>query len=303
MEFTKPARIRQGDRVRIVAPGGPFDRDSFNAGVEVLRTRYEPVFDEGVFAVDRYLAGDDARRLAELTGAFSDSDSKAIFCARGGYGAMRLLPQLSISSLPLKPFVGFSDMTALHLALQAAGRISFHGPVVTQLGTQPKSVISRLFLLLEPADPLPPLPGVRCFVSRTVEVPLMGGNLSVLSRLVETPYFPDMSGAILLLEDVGERPYRLDRIWTHLSLAGVFEKVAGIVLGDFTRCEEEGADYRAQDVLRTLAVSTGRPCATGFAIGHGETNFAVPLGARVRLDAERAILEFLEPATAPETAS
>src|SRR5215813_11497133 len=99
MEFTKPARIRQGDRVRIVAPGGPFDRDSFNAGV---------------FAVDRYLAGDDARRLAELTGAFSDSDSKAIFCARGGYGAMRLLPQLSISSLPLKPLVGFSDMTALH---------------------------------------------------------------------------------------------------------------------------------------------------------------------------------------------
>ena len=269
----------------------------------MLRTRYEPVFDESLFAVDRYLAGDDTRRLGELTGAFSEPDSKAIFCARGGYGAMRLLPQLQISSLPLKPLVGFSDMTALHLAFQAAGRISFHGPVVTQLGKQPKSVISRLFLLLESADPLPPLPGDRCFVPGTVEGPLMGGNLSVLSRLIGTPYFPDLTGAILLLEDVGERPYRLDRIWTHLALAGVFERVAGIVLGDFTRCEEEGADYKVQDNLRGLAVSTGRPCAAGFAIGHGETNFAVPLGTKVRLDAERAILEFLEPATDPESAS
>src|SRR5262244_3158935 len=124
MEFIKPARIRQGDRVRIVAPGGAFDRDSFNAGLEVLRTRYEPVFDEGLFAVDRYLAGDDARRLAELTTAFSEPDTKAIFCARGGYGAMRLLPQLPVSTLPLKSFVGFSDMTALHLAFLAAGRVS-----------------------------------------------------------------------------------------------------------------------------------------------------------------------------------
>jgi len=303
MAFAKPARIRQGDRVRIVAPGGSFDRDSFNAGLEVLRSRYEPVFDEGLFAVDHYLAGDDARRLAELTGAFSDPDSNAVFCARGGYGAMRLLPQLDISRLPWKPLVGFSDMTALHLAFQAAGRVSFHGPVVTQLGTQPKSVISRLFLLLESADPLPPLPGDRCFVPGTVEGPLMGGNLSVLSRLLGSPYFPDMTGAIPLLEDVGERPYRLDRIWTHLALAGVFEHVAGIVLGEFTRCEEEGADYQAQDILRELALATGRPCAAGFPIGHGETNFAVPLGSRVRLDADRAVIEFLEPATAPESAS
>jgi muramoyltetrapeptide carboxypeptidase len=304
MEFAKPVRIRTGDRVRIVAPGGPFDLDSFNAGIEVLKTRYEPKFDQSIFAVDRYLAGDDHRRHAELTSAFLEPDTKAIFCARGGYGSMRLLPQLPVSTLPLKPFVGFSDMTALHLAFQAAGRITFHGPVVTQLGKQPKSVISRLFLLLESADPLPPLPGDRCFVPGTVEGPLLGGNLSVLSRLLGTPYFPDMRGAILLLEDVGEKPYRVDRMWTHLALAGVFRQVAGIVLGDFTKCEEDGVDYDCREILRGLAMDSGLPCAAGFAIGHGEANFAVPLGAKVRLDAERAVLEFLEPATVagPESA-
>jgi muramoyltetrapeptide carboxypeptidase len=300
MAFAKPARISIGDRVRIVAPGGRFDRASFDAGVDILKTRYQPVFEDSIFAVDRYLAGEDPRRLTELTKALLESDTKAVFCARGGYGSMRLLPELSISALPLKPFVGFSDMTALHLAFQAAGRISFHGPVVTQLGTQPNSVIARLFLLLESADPLPPLPGDRCFVPGIVEGPLLGGNLSVLSRLLGTPYFPDMHGAILLLEDVGEKPYRLDRMWTHLALAGVFKQVAGIALGDFTRCEEDGAEYDCREILRRLAVNTGLPCASGFAIGHGEKNFAVPLGVQVRLNAERAVLEFLETATAPE---
>jgi muramoyltetrapeptide carboxypeptidase len=115
--------------------------------------------------------------------------------------------------------------------------------------------------------------------------------------LIGTPYFPSMKGAVLLLEDVRERPYRLDRMWTQLRLAGIFQQVIGIALGDFTTCEEKDASYTGADVLRSLAEETGLPCALGFPIGHGEDNAAVPLGVRVRLDATRGTLDFLEPAT------
>lgn len=191
--------------------------------------------------------------------------------------------------------MGFSDLTALHGALQASGRISLHAPVLTQLGTQPKEVAERLFRLLETGR-APELTGGRCLVPGIAEGPLVGGNLSVLTRLLGTPYFPAVDGALLLLEDVGERPYRLDRMWTHLRLAGIFEKISGIVLGDFTGCEEPNAGYGSVDVLRSLAEETGLPCATGFRIGHGDLNLPVPLGCRARLDATQGSLGFLEPA-------
>jgi muramoyltetrapeptide carboxypeptidase len=133
-------------------------------------------------------------------------------------------------------------------------------------------------------------------VSGVAEGPLLGGNLSVLSRLLGTSFLPQAQGAILLLEDTGERPYRLDRIWTHLALMGLFGRVAGIVLGEFIACEEKDADYSSADVLRELAAATGLPCAAGFPIGHGAVNEPVPLGARVRLDADARRLTFLEAA-------
>jgi muramoyltetrapeptide carboxypeptidase len=120
----------------------------------------------------------------------------------------------------------------------------------------------------------------------------------VLSSLVGTPFLPSFAGAVLLLEDVGERPYRLDRTWTQLALAGVLEGVAGVVLGDFTDCEVAGASYTSAQVLDELASALGVPCAAGFPVGHGPLNAAVPLGARVRLDARARRLEFLEGLTA-----
>jgi muramoyltetrapeptide carboxypeptidase len=133
-------------------------------------------------------------------------------------------------------------------------------------------------------------------VAGVVEGPLLGGSLSVLTRLLGTPYLPALDGAILLLEDRGERPYRLDRMWTHLALAGVFARVRGIALGDFGGCEEPGAAYSSADVLRDLAAATALPCAAGFPVGHGDANEPVPLGARVRLDAGARSLTFLEAA-------
>ncbi len=270
-------------------------REAFDVGLKVLSSRYKVSVDEGIFSHHRYLAGPDARRLEELTRTLEDRSSCATFAARGGYGAMRLLPHLP-SKPALRPFVGFSDLTALHLALNARGWVTFHGPVVTQLGRHPPAVAERLFHLLEATAPSPPLTGGMTLVPGVAEGPLLGGNLSVLTRLLGTPYLPPLDGAVLLLEDVDERPYRLDRMWTHLRLAGVFSRVRGVVLGDFTDCEDAGGGWSAAQVLQDLAEETGLPCAAGFRIGHGSLNFAVPLGVKVRLDAGAGTLEMLEAA-------
>ena len=192
--------------------------------------------------------------------------------------------------------MGFSDITALHLLLQAHGRISIHGPVLTQLPRLSAASHARLFELLESTQAAAPLAGTSTYVGGTAEGPLLGGNLSVLSRLLGTPHMPPLDGSILLLEDQGERPYRLDRMWTHLQLAGVFARVRGIALGSFTSCEEPQSGYTSDEVLRELAQATGLPCAAGFPIGHGEHNEPVPLGASVRLDADAPKLTFLEAA-------
>jgi muramoyltetrapeptide carboxypeptidase len=167
---------------------------------------------------------------------------------------------------------------------------------MTQLGRLGRATSERLFSLLESSSPAQPLHGTATFVEGTVEGPLLGGNLSVFTRLLGTPFMPNLDGAVLLLEDVGERPYRLDRMWTHLELAGVFSKVSGIALGSFTQCEERDGNYTSEDLLRELAVATGLPCVAGFPIGHGDVNEPVPLGVRVRLDGAAGRLTFLESA-------
>ncbi|HVW67646.1 MAG TPA: LD-carboxypeptidase [Steroidobacteraceae bacterium] len=296
--FRKPQAVRPGDSVAVIAPAGPFDRASFDAGLAVISGRYRVQYDERILARERYLAGDDNRRLAELTGALADPDIKAVFCARGGYGTMRLLPKLAAwaaeRAVPAKPLVGFSDITALHQWLQNNGLVSIHGPVLTQLGRVPSA--TRLLSLLESASAAEPLVGTETYVGGIAEGPLLGGNLSVLTRLLGTPFMPALTGGILLLEDHSEQPYRLDRMWTHLELAGVFRQLRGIVLGEFLSCEPRDQDYTAAEVLRDLATATGLPCAAGFPIGHGNINEPVPLGVRVRLDANAKQLTFLEAA-------
>jgi muramoyltetrapeptide carboxypeptidase len=295
--FRQPPALRAGDRVAVVAPASAFDRESFEAGLAVIAARYEARYQPSIFERHRYLAGEDARRLHELSVALTDPGVKAVFCARGGYGAMRLLAGLrALPGFPAKPLVGFSDVTAVHLWLQSLGSTSIHGPVLTQLGHLPQATHARLFGLLESTSPAAALLGRQTLVPGVAAGPLLGGCLSVLTRLLGTPYLPALDGAILLLEDRGERPYRLDRMWTHLALAGVFSRVGGIALGDFSACDEPGAPYTGADVLRDLATATGLPCAAGFPVGHGEANEPVPLGVRVRLDAGARSLTFLEAA-------
>lgn len=290
----KPSLLRAGDRVAVVAPAGPFDRPSFDAGLKILAERYEPVFTDALFTQERYLAGSDDRRFEELQSALDDISIKAIFAARGGYGSLRLLPKLTMPRAVTKLLVGFSDVTALHAWFQREGRVSVHAPVLTQLGKQPPDVVQRLFSLLEMTAPPAPLNGTRTVVPGVVEGRLIGGNLATLCSLLGTAFVPPWDATVLLLEDVGERPYRLDRLWTQLTLNGVFSRVRGIALGDFTACEEKDGGYGSAEVLESLALSTGLPCVSGLAVGHGEVNNPVPLGTRVRLDASAATLTFLE---------
>jgi len=299
--FQPPPAVHPRDRVAVIAPASAFDRASFEAGLALIGARYRAEYGPGIFERHRYLAGDDARRLSELDSALADPDIRAVFCARGGYGATRLLARLAAAGPPGPPklLVGFSDITALHLWLQSHGRISVHGPVLTQLGRLPAGTRERLFSLLEATSPAPALSGTLTYVGGVAEGPLLGGNLSVVTRVLGTPFMPALDGAVLLLEDQGERPYRLDRMWTHLQLAGVFDRVRGIVLGSFTGCEERDASYSSAEVLHELALATGLPCAAGFPIGHGDVNEPVPLGVRVRLDADARSLTFLEAAVAP----
>lgn len=291
------AALRPNDRVSIVAPSGPFDRAAFQRGLDLIAARYRPVFDEGLFGSERYLAGSDERRLAELSLALSTPDTRAVFCARGGYGALRLLARLGLPEVH-KPLVGFSDVTALHSALQAAGRVSVHGPVVTHLGSLGPGAAEPLFELLERPDARPVLSGRPVVAGPAVEGVVVGGNLSVLTRLVGTPFMPPLDDAILFFEDVGERPYRLDRMWQHLALSGAFSRVRGLALGGFEDCDEPGGGWTAMDVLQDLARAQRLPCVAGLPVGHGKVNQSFPLGARARLDAEAGTLTFLQGAVA-----
>lgn len=288
-----PPALRPGDPIRVIAPSSPFDRERFERGLMRLRARYATRFDEGLFATARYLAGDDDRRLTELTRATSASDERAVFCARGGFGATRLLPRFDARAVA-KPLVGFSDITALHGACQSVGIISVHGPVVTQLGDAIDEDVVALFELLENPRYRPTLQGISQVAGPLVEGHVVGGNLAVFSRLIGTPWMPPLDGAILFIEDVGERPYRVDRMWQHLAQTGCFERAAGLALGEWTDCEDPGGAFPFEEVLDGLVRETGLPCVGALPCGHGARNVAFPLGARARLDSEDGRLVFLE---------
>lgn len=283
----------------MVAPSSPFDRERFERGMVRLSERYELAPHPSLFERQRYLAGSDDVRTAAFLDAFSDPGNRAVVCARGGSGAARLLPRIDFGRLPLKPLVGFSDNVVLHAALQANGRISIHAPVVTQLADQPQWVSERLFALLEGRVP-EPLKGTP-LVPGVVEGPLLGGDLTVFATLLGTRWLPELNGAILLLEEVGEPPYRIDRVWTHLRNAGVLSRIGGLALGQFLDCEPTDRRYdlhTAREVLVDLATEAGLPCIADLPIGHGEVNAPVALGGRHRLDANSGTLRPLEAATA-----
>ncbi len=272
-----------------VAPSSPFDVAAFEQGLSLLRERYRVEHRSDLTARAGFLAGDDDRRLGELQAAIDDDSVNAIVAARGGYGATRLLDRLDLRALSRQPklLVGFSDVTALHALWARAGVRSIHGPMIATLGKRGRAAAERLCAVMEGSVP-PAMDGLRIEVPGRVRGILLGGNLTVLSALIGTPFMPSFASAVLFLEDIGERPYRVDRMLTTWHQAGAFAGVAGVVLGAFTDCDPAADGVRVGDVLRAQLSRLGVPVLSGLAAGHIDDNHPLPFGALVDVDATDA---------------
>ncbi len=294
-----PLRLGPGARVAVIAPSSPFDVAAFEVGVARLRTRYDVTFRDDLLSKSGYFAGDDARRHAELDAALADPDVRAIVAARGGYGAARLLARLDVAAVRAarKLLVGFSDVTALHALWARAGVRSLHATMVCGLGADGRTdrELARWIGAAEGEIP-PEIRGLQPLTRavRRATGPLLGGNLAVLAALVGTPHLPPLDGAVLFLEDVGERPYRVDRMLTHLRLAGVLERVAAVVLGTFTDAAPGRDGVTVDDAIAGCLAGLDVPVLAGVPAGHVADNLELPLGARVVVDPEAGTLTFTE---------
>lgn len=310
----KPPRLKSGSLVGLVAPS------SYPASSDVLR-KGQRALEESGFRVKSgghlldchgYLAGHDEARAEDLNAMFCDQAVEAIFCVRGGYGAGRLLPLLDFEALRRNPkiFLGYSDLTVLELAiLKKIGLVTFYGPMVTTelaMDFPEESRERMLSVLMEsrPPEPIgadPESSGAVPIRSGVAEGILVGGCLSVLVSLLGTSYEPDLDGTILFLEEVDEEPYRVDRYLTQLRLSRKLERVAGIAVGQFIRCEprKDKPSFRAslscQEVLEDRLGDLGVPVLSGLGFGHGRFKATLPQGVSARLDAQRGLLEILEP--------
>lgn len=280
-----PPRLKSGDTIGIAAPAGPFETDLFEKGMTVLRGMgFEVHIPEAVFQRNGFLAGPDQARAEVLNGLFRDPAIDAIVCARGGYGSTRVLPFLDWAAVRRNPkaFVGFSDITVLHSVLrERTALVSFHGPMGTTLATAGEATLAQFRQALMSDAPVDLNPeGVKVLRHGEAEGKVVGGNLSMLCHLVGTPYAANFDGCLLFIEDVTEAPYRIDRMLVQMFLAGCFEKVRGLVLGQFQDC---GGVDEIHDVFLRAFGPLGIPVVAGFPIGHGRENVTLPLGIAARL--------------------
>ena len=290
----KPRPLVPGDRLALVAPASGFDRPQFEAGVEELRALgFVPVWDESVFEREIYTAGSAGVRTTAIDAAWQDDSIAGLIGVRGGYGSVHVLPDLDPSRFGGRPkaFVGYSDLTSLLTFLTCkCGVVAFHGPTVTgRLSGGParydRDSLLRTLTVPAPAGELAAGVQLETFVSGEVSGRLLGGTLTQLAAAAGTPYaLTPWDETILLLEDVSERPYRLDRLFQQLRLSGALAKVLGIVFGTFPDCDEPGGTVTARGALADLLAGFPGPVVFGFPTGHVDgPAFTVPLGVQARL--------------------
>jgi muramoyltetrapeptide carboxypeptidase len=311
----KPPRLQKGDLVGLIAPGGYTSDAAIQKAVktiEALGFRVKP----GNYLREVWgnYGGTVAARIADLHGMFRDPEVKAIWAIRGGSGCISLLKHLDFELIRKHPkiLLGYSDITALHLAIHRhAGVVTFHGPVASSTS----SAYSNEHMLAVLMDPratytipmapenarraaLEPHYAVRTVHGGTATGPLIGGNLSLISALAGTPYAADFRGSLLFIEEVNEEPYRIDRWMTQLDLAVGLDKAAGVMVGICENCGPQGSgsslslDETFDVHLQPLHV----PAVTGYSFGHIRNQFTIPVGVRATLDTERQTLTLLEPA-------
>ena len=286
MPGIKPPRLETGDHIGIISPAGPVGESDLQGGLAILEASgFKARLAPHVYDTEGYLAGKDEARLDDLHVMLKDQEIKAVFCARGGYGSLRLLDRISYDLFRINPkiLVGYSDITALLMAVhKKTGLITFHGPMVRELDRGHQGNWEGLLRLLTSDKPAKlDLSGCSVLVPGRAKGPLMGGNLSLICHLLGTPFLPSLDGCILFLEDRGEALYRLDRMLTHLALTGRLEGISGLIAGQFDGCGEEGDINR---LLLEIVSESEIPLVTGFPVGHGKQNLALPIGLMADLN-------------------
>jgi muramoyltetrapeptide carboxypeptidase len=291
--------LRKGEKIGVVAPAGSVRDEQLGAGVQALmRAGFAVELAEGILERKGYLAGEEKKRAAALHDFFARRDIAAIFCARGGFGSVQLLPLLDVEIIRLHPkiFVGYSDVSILlNWLLEECGLVAFHGPMVAMEmagGLEGRSADFFWGTLLGEKREW------QLHLEETirpgfVEAEMMGGCLSTIVTTLGTPYEIQTTGMILFLEDIGEKPYRIERMLTHLKMAGKLSGIAGLVFGSFTRCEgEEGRGLR--EIIQDLFRDAPYPVVAGLAAGHGDENLLLPFGVKMALDGKARLLSLQE---------
>jgi muramoyltetrapeptide carboxypeptidase len=287
MSSVYPPALRPGSTIAVVAPASPMPRKELYAGLAWLQLRYQLRMRSGVLTSSGYLAGDDSRRTAELEWALTAPGIDAVFAARGGYGTMRVLERIDLARARTSPrwIVGFSDVTALHVCCSALGIASLHASNVTGIGAARPSERAALLRALERPQAKTGWDGLRSVVSGRARGAIFGGNLALLAAMAAGNRLEVPPGAILMLEDVTERPYRLDRMLTALALGGHLRRAGAIVLGGFDACDPGPDGITASAVLEERARSLGVPTVAGAPFGHGSRNEPFIIGRMATVDA------------------
>lgn len=302
----KPPALQPGHTIGIIAPGSPIMAEQLATGIQELeRLGFQTRYREDILAAERYLAGSLERRLTEFYELWEDPRIDAIIAARGGYGCQHLLPFLDATRIRQHPkiLVGYSDLTALQLfLLQNCELVTFHGPMVTKdfaEGPAHYDWDSFKRVLCHPnSERVFSSPGTSTLIGGTATGRLVGGCLSLITALIGTPWQLETRNSILFLEDVAERPFRLDRMLHQMKLAGMFEQVRGILFGEMYDCTVPfEAGYHLEDLCFDLIKDVGVPAVFGWQSGHSPIkNRTLPLGVQVKLDADRQEVELLEAA-------
>ncbi len=293
MALLKPRALEFGDRVAVIAPASPFVREEMEAGLEELRRlEFEPVFEPSLFDRRGYVAGSPESRAAALRSAWADDRIKAILTVRGGYGSVQVLEHLSRTDLRIKPrvFIGYSDITSVltYLTTQC-GIVAFHGPTVAGRLGRGEAGYDRFSFLRAVMDrePLGELAAdsLESFADGEAAGPILGGNLTQLVASLGTPYvFDPPRGFVLFVEDINERPYRLDRMMTQLRLAGILSRASAIVFGEMPDCDEPDGATTARQVLADVTGGFPGPVLFGLASGHAAgAALTLPLGVQARV--------------------
>jgi len=293
--------LREGARVALVAPSGVVTRaEDLERALDNVRSfGWTPVPGAHVSSQHGYLAGTDADRLADMNWAFASEDIDAVWCVRGGYGSMRLLADLDYPALRRhrKPVIGFSDVTALHSAIhRQCGLVTFHGPTARAKLT-PFTRASFAAALVDQRDSCGEVPDARVLRPGHARGRIVGGNLALITALLGTPFAPNFEGAILIVEDIGEAMYRVDRMLRQLILAGALQQCVALVAGSFRppRGEESKNNRTLDEVLAEAAARAAIPCLAGAPFGHIADQWTIPLGAIGELDTTSLSMRIVGP--------